>query len=1303
MTFEQLMGCHEKNQGIFERLCTQMDSNNVIPFIGSGMSAWIYPTWSKLLTDIATEYGIVPEISKMLNDGEFEEAAERLEKEVVKHTLLKELEDAFAKEKLATVSMPEYVSTIPQIWNGTIMTTNFDRIIETAFQHENIVIDHIFPNSKKEIPRIDGAAQQNQQLLIKLHGDINDVHNVVLTKSQYDDVYGHDKNKIDFSKELPRNIKQLISARVMLFLGCGLASDRTMNVVSTCSNALDHFALVGLPKDTENEADPYAPILKEADGSFKPEYNKTRKHLSRHSINCIWYPCGMHAQALEALLMKLSQMYKKKALVTGLFEPLHRLVGRDVKVEQTVNCLLNSEGGKVIVVMGPPGIGKTELCKGVYARIIAQRPSTYVPFVDCTAATNITQFFVRVADGFGITFSESMPPDNYADYLISHISEINQRKPTIVYMDNWEDLWWGVKNDSHDRKKLSNWINRMKEIRVDMLISSREFPGDWEHKPVNLQPLPPPYDMKLFNQVCNFKYPDRDRIDELLVKLDGHPLAIVLVATQALYEPSISDVLKRWRDAESHSQNSRHDSLAIALKMSWNRIVNMPSACDIWGLLSIAKGDISGELLAEALERNELYTEQEWREGRSELIKSNLAFYRNGLLAMLIPIKRVCFQYANRNSAGGCERCIMLWSQALLNRVNNAYIDNPDHELSHKNMILVLPEVLNVLIVLITADRTEATEGLLFHFCLRMSYYYQFSLDSKDVLEQLCAYYHNKAGNQTLLANLLLSKGELLSLLGDIEGAKKAYEEAEPLYIDEQDNLGLANILQHKGDLLSRTGDIKGAEKAYGDAESLYIKEQNNLGLADLLRSKGELLGRIGDVEGAKKAYGEAEPLYIKEQSNLGLANLLLNKGDLLSRIGDIEGVKKAYGDAEPLYLKEQNNLGLANLLRSKGDLLILLGDIEGAKKAYGEAEPLYIKEQSNLGLANLLLSEGELLSRIGDIEGAKKVYGEAEPLYIKEQCNLGLANLLLSKGELLSRIGDIEGAKKAYGEAEPLYIKEQSNLGLANLLRSKGDLLSRIGDIKDAKKAYGEAEPLYIKEQDNLGLANLLRSKGQLLSWLGDIEGAKKAYGEAEPLYIKGHDNLGLANFLRCKGDLLSQIGDNEDAKKAYGDAEPLYIKEQDNLGLANLLRSKGELLSGLGDIEGAKKAYDKAELLYIKEQDNLGLANLLRSKGDLLKQSDSTEDAISAYLSATELYIQEQENVGLSYTLAQLCDSYGIINNRDLVINMIVILIFVLDDIKYEDVKEYARSIISNVVAKMKIEVEEIFSLVERLKDDQ
>ena len=106
----------------------------------------------------------------------------------------------------------------------------------------------------------------------------------------------------------------------MLFLGCGLASDRTMKVVRSCSGALDHFALVGLTEDTENQADPYAPILREADGALKLKYNKKRKTFISPTASIVFgIRFGMHAEAMEVLLTKLSERYKKKNISNGTF------------------------------------------------------------------------------------------------------------------------------------------------------------------------------------------------------------------------------------------------------------------------------------------------------------------------------------------------------------------------------------------------------------------------------------------------------------------------------------------------------------------------------------------------------------------------------------------------------------------------------------------------------------------------------------------------------------------------------------------------------------------------------------------------------------------------------------------------------------------------------------------------------------------------------------------------------------------------------------------------------------------------
>ncbi len=54
----------------------------------------------------------------------------------------------------------------------------------------------------------------------------------------------------------------------------------------------------------------------------------------------------------------------------------------------------------------------------------------------------------------------------------------------------------------------------------------------------------------------------------------------------------------------------------------------------------------------------------------------------------------------------------------------------------------------------------------------------------------------------------------------------KAYDEAERLFIKENDDLGLANVLFSRGDLLVCNEDISGAKKCYEEALHLYKKEQ---------------------------------------------------------------------------------------------------------------------------------------------------------------------------------------------------------------------------------------------------------------------------------------------------------------------------------------------------------------------------------------------------------------------------------------------------------------------------------------------
>ena len=155
--------------------------------------------------------------------------------------------------------------------------------------------------------------------------------------------------------------------------------------------------------------------------------------------------------------------------------------------------------------------------------------------------------------------------------------------------------------------------------------------------------------------------------------------------------------------------------------------------------------------------------------------------------------------------------------------------------------------------------------------------------------------------------------------------------------MDEQDNLGRANVLRSRGELLSRTGKQDEALEVFAEAEKLYEDEQNNLGRANVLISRGELLSRTGKPDEALAAYAEAEQLFVAEQANLGRANVLQSRGDLLQSKEDWAHASACYEEAVPLYRAEQDSMGLCYTLSELLLCKMRLGKEEEAGDLAGE------------------------------------------------------------------------------------------------------------------------------------------------------------------------------------------------------------------------------------------------------------------------------------------------------------------------------------------------------------------------------
>ncbi|MEM1041116.1 MAG: SIR2 family protein [Bacteroidota bacterium] len=273
------------NRERFERLSEVVQRNQAIPFVGAGLSHPCgNPLWREFLLRLAGESGMdVPNIAARLNAGGYEQVAEEIVAARPANWFNERLTTTYKRD----MELAGAVLRLPRLFQGCLITTNFDAVLETVYKQAACAFDH------RVIGGNEGgftyALSQGEHHLLKLHGDLEYPTHRVLTYSEYVAAYGD--TAFDFSLPLPKAIKGVYENYFLVFLGCSLGADRTMDlwdylITAAGSDAIPrHIAIIEspevdrLPPDREDE-------------------------LVIRNIFPIWYPKDQH-QAVDDLLALL--------------------------------------------------------------------------------------------------------------------------------------------------------------------------------------------------------------------------------------------------------------------------------------------------------------------------------------------------------------------------------------------------------------------------------------------------------------------------------------------------------------------------------------------------------------------------------------------------------------------------------------------------------------------------------------------------------------------------------------------------------------------------------------------------------------------------------------------------------------------------------------------------------------------------------------------------------------------------------------------------------------------------------------
>lgn len=255
------------NFDIPKKLLEAARFHRVIPFVGAGLSQNAdpdrFPGWSELLRRMIEEFeraGYLPqERVRSLKQMavEFKQApvvAETIRLSVPKDAYLSFLQDQFSFVPHRPSSAHLHLFRLrPPI----IITTNYDRLIENAFAHQSRhVLSVATYNQPGQIRnKLLDASRLKQPFLFKLHGDIEDPSNVILTQSDY--------SRLTSIKEYANGYRLLLSSLFFhyttLFIGFSLTDEEVMLHIENVQEALSgerypDYALFSRQSCTDDQA-----------------------------------------------------------------------------------------------------------------------------------------------------------------------------------------------------------------------------------------------------------------------------------------------------------------------------------------------------------------------------------------------------------------------------------------------------------------------------------------------------------------------------------------------------------------------------------------------------------------------------------------------------------------------------------------------------------------------------------------------------------------------------------------------------------------------------------------------------------------------------------------------------------------------------------------------------------------------------------------------------------------------------------------------------------------------------------------
>jgi SIR2-like domain len=286
----------QASEAPFQDLLAAVERGRIVPFVGAGMSKPMgMPLWGEALKELLSRLpgADAAGISALIDAGQYVTAAQAL----VEDDAVQTSNFISTKYRVQKIKLGGPMKLLPHIAKGCVITTNFDDAIEQTYGVVGIAF-HAYMHGTQE-HNFFTRLVRGDRCLLKLHGDAENAATHILTKAQYADGYG---NPFDFHKPLPKALRQVFVSQSLLFVGCSLEQDWTLELFEQAKRADEyvipnHYAILPSPEDAQAK-------------------QRKATRLLKLNIQPMWYPLGQH-EFLERYLQLIVDVAEKRISYNG--------------------------------------------------------------------------------------------------------------------------------------------------------------------------------------------------------------------------------------------------------------------------------------------------------------------------------------------------------------------------------------------------------------------------------------------------------------------------------------------------------------------------------------------------------------------------------------------------------------------------------------------------------------------------------------------------------------------------------------------------------------------------------------------------------------------------------------------------------------------------------------------------------------------------------------------------------------------------------------------------------------------------